>query len=85
VTVADSQPSERDRDKLRAIVAMIDREISRLPRPATTEGMDDLIVSWTELMDLLGLAPSAPAIINGLSDASGSAARDPDPLRQSGR
>ena len=47
-----------ERARLRAIVATIDREMSRLPRSATTEGTDGLIVSWAELVKLLALGPA---------------------------
>jgi len=50
------------RARLRSIVAIIDREISRLPRLTTTEGHgtteDALIVSWAELVRLLALGPA---------------------------
>jgi hypothetical protein len=50
--------SDYERARLRAIVATIDREMSRLPRSATTEGTDGLIGSWAELVKLLALGPA---------------------------
>ena len=47
-----------ERARLRAIVATIDREMSRLPGSATTGATDGLIVSWAELVKLLALGPA---------------------------
>jgi hypothetical protein len=55
VTAANTQTSDGDRVKLRAIVTTIERELSHLAQPAATEAMDDLLVSWGELVTLLGL------------------------------
>jgi hypothetical protein len=46
-----------ERARLRALVATIDRELSRLPRSTATEGTDGLIVSWAELVKVLALGP----------------------------
>jgi hypothetical protein len=55
VTAANTQAPDGDRIKLRAIVTTIEREISHLAKPAATKAMDDLLVSWAELVNLLGL------------------------------
>jgi hypothetical protein len=47
-----------ERARLRATVATIDGEMSRLPRSATTEGTDGLTMSWAELVKLLALGPA---------------------------
>jgi hypothetical protein len=48
--------------QLRAIVATINSEIARLPRPAASgvaeQSSDELIVSWNTLVDLLALGPA---------------------------
>jgi hypothetical protein len=59
VTAANTQTPESDRVRLRAIVATIEQEISHLAKPATTESK--LIVSWSQLVNLLGLG-AAPAV-----------------------
>jgi hypothetical protein len=48
------------RGALRAIVAMIDREMSRLSEPTRSESngtTNELRSSWTELVELLALGP----------------------------
>ena len=47
-----------ERAHLRAIVAIIDREMSRIPSSAITEETEGLIVSWAELVKLLALGPA---------------------------
>lgn len=42
------------RSRIRAIVATIDREMSRLPRRVATDG---LLASWADLVDELALGP----------------------------
>jgi hypothetical protein len=49
--------SAEGRARLRAVVADIDRGMSRLASPATPEWTDGLISSWAELVRLLDLAP----------------------------
>jgi hypothetical protein len=57
-----SPPQDDKRAQLRTIVATINREMARLPRPATTEAGDgsakELIVSWNSLVNLLALGPA---------------------------
>jgi hypothetical protein len=45
---------DAERARLRTLVATIDGELSRLPRPSTTEA-HGLIVSWAELVKALAL------------------------------
>ena len=62
--VNNRQPSLPDekRAQLRTLVETINREMARLPRPAEIdvgdESTDELIVSWSALVGLLGLGPA---------------------------
>ena len=52
---------DAERSRLRAIVATIDREISRLPRQVTTDDgrtpPNGLLASWADLVEALALGP----------------------------
>jgi hypothetical protein len=60
MTGSEARRPDAARSKLRDLVAAVDREMSRLPKPqggAEDAAMGGLRVAWSALVDLMALGP----------------------------